>query len=42
MGYYPDNWTDKELAELEKRIKSSKAKDNVVEITAKMDQSWRR
>jgi len=29
-------------AELEKRIKSSKKKDHVVEITAKMDQSWRR
>ena len=28
--------------ELEKRIKSSKKKDYVVEITAKMDQSWRR
>jgi len=33
---------DKYYAELEKRIKSSKTKDNVVEITAKMDQSWRR
>ena len=28
--------------ELQKRVKSSKKKDNVVEITAKMDQSWRR
>lgn len=35
---------DEELyyKELEKRIKSSKKKDHVVEITAKMDQSWRR
>ena len=28
--------------ELQKRVQSSKKKDNVVEITAKMDQSWRR
>jgi len=28
--------------ELQKRVKSSKKKDHVVEITAKMDQSWRR
>ena len=28
--------------ELEKRIRSSKKKEHVVEITAKMDQSWRR
>ena len=28
--------------ELQKRVQSSKKKENVVEITAKMDQSWRR
>ncbi|MBR6643116.1 MAG: Gfo/Idh/MocA family oxidoreductase [Lachnospiraceae bacterium] len=28
--------------ELQKRVQSSKKKDHVVEITAKMDQSWRR
>ena len=28
--------------ELQKRVQASKKKDNVVEITAKMDQSWRR
>lgn len=28
--------------ELQKRVQSSKEKDHVVEITAKMDQSWRR
>ncbi|MBP3610248.1 MAG: Gfo/Idh/MocA family oxidoreductase [Lachnospiraceae bacterium] len=35
---------DEELyyEELEKRIQSSKKKESVVEITAKMDQSWRR
>lgn len=35
---------DEELyyEELQKRVQSSKKKDHVVEITAKMDQSWRR
>ena len=35
---------DEELyyEELEKRVQSSKKKESVVEITAKMDQSWRR
>ncbi len=35
---------DEELyyEELQKRVQSSKKKENVVEITAKMDQSWRR
>ena len=28
--------------ELQKRVQASKKKENVVEITAKMDQSWRR
>lgn len=33
---------NKYYQELEKRIKSSKKKDHVVEITAKIDQSWHR
>ena len=28
--------------ELQKRVQSSKQKDHVVEVTAKMDQSWRK